>query len=226
MDLTNDERDLEAAMDAAEDLTGTVNSQGMEPEEVLAAESAHETGAVRVRCIKGRAYVAVGRIPGRGLGWVGFTADGKPKALELKPVRTLRVSVPEKGEREIRTEPRGLLEPPVVERVHALQEWLEAQPEVDHTFSYVDYLRRMHQAMHDDDPRYRAIPETQQRVASYLLLFEDSVVGRLEPFLYPDSEEAEEARVLVMNDPDGFQEFMNRLVDQFVDEMQRRIQTD
>lgn len=47
-----------------------------------------------------------------------------------------------------------------------------------------------------------------------------------DPFLEQFKQQFEEARVLVMNDPDGFQEFMNRLVDQFVDEMQRRIQSD
>lgn len=47
MDLTNDERGLEAAMDAAEDLTGTVNPGDVDLEEVLAAESTHEAGAVR-----------------------------------------------------------------------------------------------------------------------------------------------------------------------------------
>jgi len=78
-------------------------------EAVLFADIADETGRVRVRCVKGRAYVVVGRIPDRGLGWLGFLADGKPKDLELKPVRTLRVSVPETGGQEIRAEPQGLV---------------------------------------------------------------------------------------------------------------------
>jgi hypothetical protein len=43
-----------------------------------------------------------------------------------------------------------------------------------------------------------------------------------DPFLLHIKQEIEDAEGLLMNDPEGFREFMNRLVDQFVDEMKKR----
>lgn len=125
---------------------------------------------------------------------IGFLRDSHPLPrayrfleAEIGGARPLDLSV--------RAGARELLEPAVLREVAALQDWLATQPEVDHVFSIVDYLRRMHHVMHDEDPAYFRLPETRAQVASYLLLYEDPVESRTAPFLYPEWERAGEARI-------------------------------
>lgn len=116
----------------------------------------------------------------------------------------------------VRSAPGALLEPELLQRIDRLQDWLEQQPEVDHTFSVVDYLKRMNQAMHDDDPRFFTLAETREQVASYLLLYEDPVESRLAPWLYPGWQDVEEARILVRArslDTDQIDDFVARCND-------------
>lgn len=47
---------------------------------------------------------------------------------------------------------------------------------------------------------------------------------REDPFLQKIEHELDKAGSLVMNEPEAFGDFVNRLVDQFVDEMQKRSQ--
>jgi predicted RND superfamily exporter protein/CRP-like cAMP-binding protein len=64
----------------------------------------------------------------------------------------------------------GILEPPNLRAIRALQEWLDAQPEIGRTVSIVDYLMLLNRALHSDDPAHFAVPE-RRRLASQLLLF-------------------------------------------------------
>ena len=48
---------------------------------------------------------------------------------------------------------------------------LEQQPSIGKTVSIVDFIKRMHQAMHNDDPAYYQIPESRELVSQYLLLY-------------------------------------------------------
>jgi hypothetical protein len=52
-----------------------------------------------------------------------------------------------------------------------LQHFLEAQPYVGKAVSITDFIKRMNQAMHADDPAYFKIPESQELVSQYLLLY-------------------------------------------------------
>lgn len=52
-----------------------------------------------------------------------------------------------------------------------LQEFLSKQPGVGKTTSLADMVKKMNQAMHNDDPAYYSIPDSQALVAQYLLLF-------------------------------------------------------
>ena len=64
-------------------------------------------------------------------------------------------------------------EPKNLRELDALQRWLEAQPEVGSTTSLADYVKVINWGFHDNDPTYRAIPETREIVAQ-LLLFGDN----------------------------------------------------
>lgn len=61
--------------------------------------------------------------------------------------------------------------PKTLQAMRDLQRFLEKEPNVGKTISMVDFVERMNQAMHGDDPRYATIPESQELVSQYLLLY-------------------------------------------------------
>jgi hypothetical protein len=65
-------------------------------------------------------------------------------------------------------------DPEVLKLIDQLQERVEMNSIVGDSFGLADFLKRMHQVMHDDDPDYNRIPETRDMVAQYLLLYEMS----------------------------------------------------
>ena len=71
-------------------------------------------------------------------------------------------------------------EPAVWKAIDSLQEWLNQQPGVGKTLSFVDFIKRMNQAMNGDDPAARDIPARRGLVAQYLLLY--SFSGSVEDF--------------------------------------------
>jgi uncharacterized protein len=62
-------------------------------------------------------------------------------------------------------------QPHVWEQIDSLQARLERLPEVGNTFSLGDYLKRMHKVMHADSIDYYRIPESDDLIAQYLLLY-------------------------------------------------------
>lgn len=54
-------------------------------------------------------------------------------------------------------------------------QWLRAQPEVVHVYSYSDIIKRLSKNMHGDDPAWYRIPEDRNLAAQYLLLYELSL---------------------------------------------------
>ncbi len=61
--------------------------------------------------------------------------------------------------------------PKTLQAIDDLQRFLETQPKVGKTISIVDFIKRMNQAMHGDNPNFFKIPESQQLVSQYLLLY-------------------------------------------------------
>lgn len=53
--------------------------------------------------------------------------------------------------------------------------WYRTQPGVVHVFSFSDVLKRINRTMHDDDPRFYAVPDRQDLASQYLLLYELSL---------------------------------------------------
>ena len=66
-------------------------------------------------------------------------------------------------------EPGEFDRPETLREVSRLQDWLVAQPEIGETVSVVDYLKVLNEALGEDDPRIRAIPQTENLVAQFLL---------------------------------------------------------
>ena len=61
--------------------------------------------------------------------------------------------------------------PEAMRWIEGLQRHLETLPEVGKTFSVADYVKRINRVLHDDDPKYDAVPETKDTVGQYLFLF-------------------------------------------------------
>jgi predicted RND superfamily exporter protein len=79
------------------------------------------------------------------------------------------------GERE-----GAIEEPDVLGWVDSLQQWFAAQPGVGKTLSFVDFVKRMNAAMHDDDPNELVVPGSRNLVSQYLLLY--GMSGSVEDF--------------------------------------------
>ena len=64
--------------------------------------------------------------------------------------------------------------PEVLSTMARLQDELETDPDVGDSFALTDFIKRMHQVMHEEDADYYAVPDSQELVAQYLLLYEMS----------------------------------------------------
>jgi predicted RND superfamily exporter protein/outer membrane lipoprotein-sorting protein len=61
--------------------------------------------------------------------------------------------------------------PKTLRAIRELQRFLENQPYVGKTLSLADFIMRMNQAMHGDDPIFYKIPDSQELISQYLLLY-------------------------------------------------------
>ncbi|MBA1445997.1 MAG: MMPL family transporter [Chromatiales bacterium] len=71
-------------------------------------------------------------------------------------------------------EPEDLFKPEHLQRIEALQRWLEIQPHVNGTTSIVDYPKQMNKALHEDSKEAYRLPEDPDLVAQYFLLYSAS----------------------------------------------------
>jgi predicted RND superfamily exporter protein len=66
------------------------------------------------------------------------------------------------------------VDPDFLARVDKLESFLASQPWIRKTFSIVNILKEMHQAMNEGDPDFYRIPETRGLITDYLFLYEMS----------------------------------------------------
>jgi predicted RND superfamily exporter protein len=60
----------------------------------------------------------------------------------------------------------------VLKAIEGLQVFLEKKfPEVGKTLSFVDFIKKMNQAMNNDNPAFNTVPDTQDMIAQYLFLY-------------------------------------------------------
>lgn len=68
--------------------------------------------------------------------------------------------------------PDDMKRPDVLKAIEGLQAHLEKQfPQVGKTLSFVDFIKRMNQSMHNDDPAFNTVPESQELIAQYLFVY-------------------------------------------------------
>ena len=61
--------------------------------------------------------------------------------------------------------------PKTLKAMDDLQLFLDQQPHVGKTMSIADFIKRMNQSMHSDDPAFYKIPEDQNLISQYLLIY-------------------------------------------------------
>jgi len=69
----------------------------------------------------------------------------------------------------------GINHPNYLNNLEKFVQWLRKQPEVIHVYSVSDIFKRLNKNLHDDNPEYFKMPETQEMAAQYLLLYEMSL---------------------------------------------------
>jgi hypothetical protein len=70
-------------------------------------------------------------------------------------------------------------EPANLRALDKIQKFMRAQPGVDWTISFADFLKKMNRAMHENAPAKYTIPDTRQAVAQYLLLYEGEELDKI-----------------------------------------------
>lgn len=98
-------------------------------------------------------------------------AEGLPfkqddKALNSRLGGTNTVYVLVEGSQE-----DAIKDPRVMKAMDATQRLLEAKPNIGKTLSVVDFVKRMNQAMNGDDAKFHAVPDSQELISQYLLLY-------------------------------------------------------
>jgi predicted RND superfamily exporter protein len=68
-------------------------------------------------------------------------------------------------------EPEFMKRPQAVRWLEGLQRHLEGMPVVGKTFSVADYVKRINHVLHDDEPKFDAVPDTKEAIGQYLFLF-------------------------------------------------------
>jgi len=69
----------------------------------------------------------------------------------------------------------GINEPKYLRNLSKFSEWLRAQPEVLHTSTLTDTMKRLSRNMHGDDKAWYKLPAERKLAAQYLLLYEMSL---------------------------------------------------
>ncbi|HKO50230.1 MAG TPA: MMPL family transporter, partial [Polyangiaceae bacterium] len=67
--------------------------------------------------------------------------------------------------------PDSIKDPKMLRAIEATQHYIESQPDVGKTLSIVDFIKRMNRALHDDDPSFDKLPDDEETIAQYLLLY-------------------------------------------------------
>ncbi len=69
----------------------------------------------------------------------------------------------------------GINNPEYLNKLNEFEDWLNEQPEVVHTNAFSEVARRVNRSMHGDNESYYRIPDSRDKAAQYLLLYELSL---------------------------------------------------
>ena len=72
-------------------------------------------------------------------------------------------------------EENGINDPEYLRKVEAFANWYLSQPEVVHVSTFTDVIKRLNKNMHNDEPEWYRIPDSEELIAQYILLYEMSL---------------------------------------------------
>jgi predicted RND superfamily exporter protein len=70
---------------------------------------------------------------------------------------------------------KGIHDPEFLKNIQRFVEWYKSQPEVVHVSSLIPVIKKLNMNMHEDDRNYYRIPENNEYIAQYILLYELSL---------------------------------------------------
>lgn len=107
--------------------------------------------------------------------WVGYFAermkvrqDFDYAARNITGVNTIEFSLSSGQE-------GGVADPGWLRTLDEFTKWLQAQPEINHVYSFSHTMKRLNRSMHGDDTQWYRIPDSRELAAQYLLLYELSL---------------------------------------------------
>ena len=74
----------------------------------------------------------------------------------------------------------GVKNPAFLRQLESLQDYINKHPFSMKTMSVLDLLKKMNQALHENQPEYYTLPETKKQVSEYMFLYETSGGGELD----------------------------------------------
>ncbi len=110
--------------------------------------------------------------------------------------------------------PGRLQDPDALKAIDGLQRDMQEDPSVGRSLSIADFVRRMNMAMHGDDARFDAIPDTRALIAQYLFLYSGS--GDPEDFATYVDNDYQQANIFTFlkeHDTAKFQSLVDKLDD-------------
>jgi predicted RND superfamily exporter protein len=123
------------------------------------------TAALLVLCVVGIGRVVVDN-SARGFFFESLAVRRDDAALNARLGGTSTLFVLVEGRRD-----DAVKDPRVLRGLEATQRFLERDAEIGKTLSLADFVKRIHRAMHGDDPGYDRIPDSPDLIAQYLLLY-------------------------------------------------------
>lgn len=66
----------------------------------------------------------------------------------------------------------GLVAHELLGKIRDFQRWAEQLPQVDRTISMVDFIEEMHWAFNNEKPEFRTLPDNDQLISQYLLVYD------------------------------------------------------
>ncbi|MEM7079994.1 MAG: efflux RND transporter permease subunit [Pseudomonadota bacterium] len=110
----------------------------------------------------------------------------------------------------------GIKDQALLQRVAELQAFLDDHPLVTQTSSVVDQLKQMNRAVHENDPAYFRLPDSDAQVAEYMLLYESGGGSQLEQFVsftYDQMRVQARTKTVALRDVRRLQEDVREFVD-------------
>lgn len=109
----------------------------------------------------------------------------------------------------------GVKDPAVIMDIERLQEFLNGHPLIIQTSSFLDQLKQINRALHMNRPEYYALPDSKEKIAEYLFLYEaggGKLLDQFVSFSYDTARIQARTRALKLGDIKTLEADVNQFV--------------